>query len=370
MVMGHWVASFHDAFSGQLFESEASDMTVRVIVPNNLNGTKIRLCLSNEYSGAALQIGEVWVAVCNAHGEGLGQSRRLTVKGKTAVVLQAGEVAYTDETDYVLTAGEYVAMTMYFPKGTVIRSGSLLYSYLPSTRSGNHCQEEWKHAPAELSIIALKRLDVYTDGKPCVISAFGDSITAGCSWYTPLRQRLYREYPTRVAMGNTGICGNRLLSDSPVMYQNWFGNAGVSRFGQDVLSVPGISHCIFALGTNDIGYLGTNLDDQNQPLKPQMVVRALELLVSRAREKGVRCIYMPVFPRRDADFIEEKERMRRMVNEEVKRQGFFDEIMEMDSVLSDSKSGNIKAEYVQEDGLHLNEEGGLAVERKICSSLI
>ncbi len=134
--------------------------------------------------------------------------------------------------------------------------------------------------------------------------------------------------------------------------------------------MPGISYCIFALGTNDIGYLGTNLDDQNQPLKPQMVVRALELLVSRAREKGVRCIYMPVFPRRDADFTEEKERMRRMVNEEVKRQGFFDEIMEMDSVLSDPKSGNIKVEYVQEDGLHLNEEGGLAVERKICSSLI
>ena len=40
------------------------------------------------------------------------------------------------------------------------------------------------------------------------------------------------------------------------------------------------------------------------------------------------------------------------------------------AVLSDPKSGNIKVEYVQEDGLHLNEEGGLAVERKICSSLI
>ncbi len=149
------------------------------------------------------------------------------------------------------------------------------------------------------------------------------------------------------------------------MYENYFGDAGIYRFEQDVLCVPGISHCIFALGTNDIGYLGTELDDKKQGLRFRTFVWELEELVARARQKGIYCIYMPIFPRMDVDFTEEKEWMRRMVNEEVKRQKFFDEVMEMDSVLLNLETGTMKARFVQEDGLHLNEKGGEAVAQNM-----
>lgn len=47
-----------------------------------------------------------------------------------------------------------------------------------------------------------------------------------------------------------------LIHDCMKSPHNAFGVSGIRRFSYDVLDIPGITHVIFALGTNDLGHPG------------------------------------------------------------------------------------------------------------------
>lgn len=58
-------------------------------------------------------------------------------------------------------------------------------------------------------------------------------------------------------MCNLGIGGNRLLYGATPASRGMYGHAGIERYRYDLLPIEGLTHAVFALGTNDLGHPGT-----------------------------------------------------------------------------------------------------------------
>src|SRR5206468_5570485 len=85
-----------------------------------------------------------------------------------------------------------------------------------------------------------------------LVVAFGDSVTDGDgstvdadhNWPSDLIRRLGKTpRGSKIAVVNTGIAGNRLLSDGSGV-SNTFGVSALARFDRDALALPGVTHIV------------------------------------------------------------------------------------------------------------------------------
>ena len=116
---------------------------------------------------------------------------------------------------------------------------------------------------------------------------FGDSITDGARstpntnnrWPDHLAKRLLAgPGNTKLAVLNTGIGGNRLLSDSIAN----FGINALARFDRDVLAQPGAMYVVVLEGINDIGNARAN------PLpSARDLIAAQQQIIERAHAHGL-----------------------------------------------------------------------------------
>lgn len=369
-----WKSSFHVSHSDLGFLYETKGRTCRFVIRNNLSGNRIRILFANEASKTPVRIEGAVFEKTDAYGKISECMTPLTFSGSGAVTLKQGESCYCDEASLSVSPGEYLALRIFSPGKCV--SGNVVGHYARRSVSGDHCTKPvfpedcsipflFKLAKLsyEAPIPLFKSLEVDTQEPVCVISAFGDSITAGAAWTEPLAQRLYQQFPGQIACGNTGIAGNRLLQDPPKGWDS-FGAAGVHRFQKDVLSVAGISHVIFALGTNDIGYPG-NIEKKAPMPTVDDFLQAYSTLVQMCKERGIRTIFLPVFPRADAFQSQALEALRQELNERLSKSGLFDYCIAVEDALRDPKGVGCRDEYVLADKFHLNAAGGEIVAQQI-----
>lgn len=193
-----------------------------------------------------------------------------------------------------------------------------------------------------------------------VIAAFGDSLTKG-DGSTPGTSSAYVDVLARrlgVTVRNRGISGNRLLRDG-------YGPAGLSRFGEDVLADPDVTHVIVELGVNDIGLAGV----EGTPLpSAEAVIDGLGTLTERATAVGLIVIGATLTPNRgtryEGFFSEEAEGIRKAVNGWIRTASPFAGILDIDRVLRDpdpERDGRIAPEFDYGDGLHPNNAGHRAI---------
>lgn len=97
-------------------------------------------------------------------------------------------------------------------------------------------------------------MDVLAPASAAVIVTFGDSITDGSrstpdanhNWPSFLAQRLLANPATaNLAVANSGIAGNRVLTDAQ-------GVNALARFDRDVLALAGMKWVTLLEGINDI----------------------------------------------------------------------------------------------------------------------
>lgn len=370
-----WISSFHISHCDLGFLYGVKGRTCRFVVRNNLKGDKVRILFANENCKKPVRIGGAVLEKTNESGISCEWKLPLTFSGKKEAVLKQGDTCFCDDISVAVAPGEYLALRVFFPGKSV--SGSVIGHYATRSIPGNHCGENsfptdttvpllyrMTKLPYEAPIQLFKSLEVDTNEKVCVISTFGDSITAGATWSDPLMKQLYAAYPGRVACGNTGLAGNRLLKDSPNAIGNLFGAAGIHRFENDVLSVAGISHVIFALGTNDIGYPG-NIEKKAPMPTVEDFLQAYGALIKRCKERDIRTIYMPIFPRGDGYQSPALEALRQELNDILPKSGLFDYCIDVEDVLRNPDGVGCRTEYVNDDKLHLNAAGGEAVARMI-----
>jgi lysophospholipase L1-like esterase len=352
------------------------DQTERAIVRSSIGGRALRVRLSNRYGDRPVTLAHVTVAE-RAAGASIvpGTCRGLTFAGERSVTLPAGAGAASDPVPFPLRPQRDLAISLAVRGGAGPATGhavAFATSYLSDGGSGDHAADGSGDAfgTAIGSWLFVEGVDVLGDSSSVV--ALGDSITDGADstfdanrrWPDVLARRLLA-LPEHRRMGvlNAGICGNRLLVDSPD-----FGVRALDRLDHDVLDQPGVGAVIVLLGINDIGHVPHQLD-------PDRIIDAHRQIVDRSHARGVTVIGGTLMPFKGTtipDFYTvEGEATRQAVNRWIRTGGVFDGVIDFDRATHDpSDPLTLRQAFDSGDHLHPNDRGLEAMANAIDLALL
>lgn len=401
--IGTWAAAPQRTIKGQV--ETYRNQTLRLIVHTSAGGRTVRVKISNIFGDQPLVIGSAHVAR-RATGADIdaASDRVLTFGKRPSTTIPAGSLAVSDPVELDVPALSDIAISFFLPgqaQATTLHILAKQTNYV-STETGDST------ATAKFSVLKtisywpfLAGVDVMASARGATIVAFGSSLTDGdgstkdTNRRLPdvLAERLHKNGETEVGVLNEGIIGNRLLSDSgsprqsddqpplgPVFEQlgQALGDAGVKRFGRDVLSQAGVKYVILALGVNDILFPGTLV-----PMTPDVTSKDLiagnRKLIALAHKHGLRAIgtTIPPFERalfRDPPFNNfyspAKEKIRQEVNAWIRSTREFDGIIDFEAAVRDpDRPTQLLPAYDSGDHLHVNNEGNVAQANAIPLAL-
>lgn len=358
--------------------------TVRVFVPNNLDGTGIIVKFSNYESSRPVWVKSATIGVTDAKGNLLKDTiRLLTVNGDTSFALVPQRDAFSDEVPMEVKAGQTLAVSLYYPLSDKVTSGNFVGVFAQRSVKGDFTTEPDMRAAQLLRNLSRSVLPwdltspittlsevivVQPDDAPAprVVAAFGDSIMQQGAWVTPFTARLYERYRGAISVCNLGIGGNRLLHHAPDSTRGLYGHAGIDRYHHTLMTIEGLTHVIFALGTNDIGLPGGGAPE-SELITLSQYSAGVTALVQDLRKRGVKIFAGKLLPREiNAVYTKEREALRLSINDWLESCGLFDAVLDLGAPIADLSDGiGMQKEYALPDGLHPNLAGG----KKIAESI-
>lgn len=354
-----------------------SGQTVRQIIRTSIGGTSVRIRLSNLFGTDAVTIGPVHIAA-RASGSAINPltDHVVTFGGKPIVTIAKGADALSDPMAFPVAALDELAVSMYLPE----RSG-------PSTVHGDGNQSAFitssgdatgatifPTAETASSRFYLTDLEVVASAKAHVIVTFGDSITDGAGstrdqnarWPDALAARLQAD-PTlaSIAVVNSGISGNRLLSDAA---KPFVGPSALSRFDRDALSKLGVRWIVLMQGINDI--MATQmLATPEADASVDQIIDGLRTLIARAHDRGIKVYGATLTPFAGVKppfYSAAGEAKRQAVNAWIRSAGAFDAVIDFEQVVRDpARPDRILPAIDSGDHLHPSDAGYEAMARSI-----
>lgn len=356
------------------------DRTQRVSFDNNLNGGRVRLRFSNRYAKIPLRLDRVTV------GEADGSAAAVTLGGDRVITLEPGQEIFSDEIDFAVRAGERLTVNIYIGEEQNIESicglwakTNALVSFGTGDRTGG---EDFEEAELDNILPVLKddvlpdkmmyffgfdALQVYTDDGVKVVAAFGDSITHMSYVTNALGKRLYRAFPGRVTLINSGIGGNRLMHDGVYAEEtpcpaSAFGAAGVKRFERDVFGIDKVDSVLSLIGINDIMH-PLVLEKRTETIPAQEITDGYRRIAEIAHAHGAEIYAGTIMPEGYDEYPEGwlpvMEEVRLFVNDWIRGENEFDGYFDYDKALRDpERAGYMLPDVHLGDGLHPNGKGG------------
>lgn len=375
------VAAFavaHTDISAQPFNN--AQRTVRVLVPNNLPGTGLWLHFCSDYAEKPVWVEDATVAIADEKGRLMpGTVRPVKVHGDTSFALCPHRAAVSDFVRLPVQPGQTIAVSLYYPGDDKVTSGNFVSTFAQRSVKGNFTHAAalpkarlWSDLattvlPWDLSsaVTTLRAVCVQQPAAwpaPRVVAAFGDSIMQQGAWVTPFTLRLYERFPGEVSVCNLGIGGNRLLHDSPAAVRGFYGRAGIERYRRDLLQIDGLTHVLFALGTNDIGLPGKDGAPETDLITPEQYARAVTQIASELRARGVKVFAGKMLPRElNHVYTPEREALRAELNRWLESCPLFDAVLDLGAPIADESGVGMKKEFALPDGLHPNRAGGKCI---------
>jgi lysophospholipase L1-like esterase len=358
--------------SGRFAPPSFSNQTVRMAVRTSIGGRRIRVRLANAFGASPAEIGSAHVARRSA-GPAIvaGSDHALSFGGKAGCTIQPGQVVLSDPIDLPVAPLTELAVSLYFPRDT--GPATLHYNSLHTTYIGKAGdatgQAAFEAASTTDHYYYLAAIEVAVPDDAALVVALGDSITDGAgstseanaSWPSRLAERLQRSRRhSRVAVGNAGISGNRLLRDGS-------GASGLARFDRDVLGQSGVRWLVLLEGINDIGMARSPADTPGR----DDLVSAYRQIVERAHAAGIRVVGCTLAPFEGAFYYgEAKETVRSAVNEWIRTSGAFDGVADVDAALRDPVSPRrLRPVFDTGDHLHPNDAGYAAIADAVLRTL-
>src|SRR6187551_3635368 len=256
-----WVASWSAAphaplgTEGPFAAASYDNVTISQILRVSEGGKKLRVKLSNRYGPAPLEIGAARIVQIDASGEEIaGTSRTLTFGGEPGAVIPRGAPFVSDPVAVDLPDLARMKVEIYLPRPTGPCTCHLTGTdELAVSPPGNFVGRPFEPVDRKQFRAFLAGIEVDSPAALGTIVAYGDSITDGVGatpganrrWPDILANRL-QEAGQEWAVANQAISGNRVLSPG-------MGESALSRFDEDVLSLPGVKYVVVFEGVNDIG---------------------------------------------------------------------------------------------------------------------
>jgi lysophospholipase L1-like esterase len=352
------------------------NQTIVQVVRLSAGGRRLRLRLSNEYGTQALSVGAVRVALLDAQGViAPGSDRPVTFGGANPATIPPGAPLLSDPVALPTTALARLRVALFLPSDTHGCTCHMTGAERVQVSPGDWTERPLpapaaNAAPAPEYRAFLSGVEVETAAGPApVIVAFGDSITDGFRstagadrrWPDRLAERLVAASKGRpVAVVNTGISGNRVISDGVIPI---FGQSALSRFDRDVLSIPGATHVIVLEGVNDLGGRPTPA--------AEALIAGYRQLIARAHAHGLKIIGATILPYGGAAyFTAAGEAERAKINAWIRTGHEFDGVVDLDAAVRDpARPERMKAELQSGDWLHPNDAGYRAMGEAVDLSL-
>ncbi|PNE42476.1 MULTISPECIES: SGNH/GDSL hydrolase family protein [Streptomyces] len=366
-VSGQWVGTWSAAVAAAEpgTQDGYAQMSIRNVVHTSVGGSSARIRLSNLYGTRPLPFSHASLALSAGSGSPMataGSMRRLTFDGKPSVTIPVGGEITSDPVRLAVPGNADLLVTMYSPAP----SGPATYhpyarqtSYLAR---GDHTEDAAGTAYTEQSPYwrYLTGVDVLSTRARGAVVAVGDSITDGITstpganhrWTDFLAARL-RDEPgaPRYGVLNTGISGNRLLTDSNRLSPT-NGPSLLSRLDRDVLSRTGVRAVVVEIGINDLFKTPRQLD-------PEKVVAGMREVVQRAHAHGLRVTGSTLTPfGGHRGYSHQLNAVRERVNHLIRSGGVYDEVVDFDRALRDPAHPlRLLPAYDSGDHLHPSDAG-------------
>jgi lysophospholipase L1-like esterase len=145
------------------------------------------------------------------------------------------------------------------------------------------------------------------------------------------------------------------------------GDAALTRFDDDVLSLPNVKYMIVFEGVNDLGIQygaarngGPPIPGlANTPIDADMMIAGYKQLIARAHLHGIKVIGSPIGPYKGASYWSpEGEKAREKINDWIVHGGAFDGVIRLDTAFADpADPQKMREGYHFGDHLHGNDAG-------------
>jgi lysophospholipase L1-like esterase len=383
-----WSSSPHPRFDPDFIlqnppPKSLTDRTIRQVARVGMGGSQVRVVISNEYGELPVDIGAAAVATAAPEGKIVeGSSHALTFAGAPEVRVPAGARVISDPVSRTVAVFESLAVSLYLPNDSRMDTyhwDGVQTAYISGP--GNFVSEPSFDVEATNTtrmLLSGIMVDAPADVKTVVL--FGDSITDGnCSTVDAnrrypdfLAERLQGEGHGNVAVVNAGISGARLFKDG-------MGKSALARLDREVFAEPGVTTMVMMLGINDIGWSAMGLDPWNPVPTAEQIIGMYQMIIDRAHMQGIRILGATLTPFADsfkggilADYYgEDKNAVRKAVNEWIRTSGEFDGLVDFDAAMRDpAKPDHMQAGYACEDNLHPNDDGYKAMADAIDLNLL
>ncbi len=380
---GTWIASPQATWGADFVlpnnaPDRVRDQTIRQVARLSVGGERVRIALSNAYGHEPVTIGAARIARSLGGSRiDAGSDRALTFGGRSSVTLLPGAPVLSDPVDLRAPALAEVAVSLYLPQDTALRSfhwEGLRDAYL--VQGDRSAQTALDGAATIPSRPYLSAIYVESARRARSVVAFGDSITDGAA-STPNRNRRWpdalaeRLAPRGIAVLNAGISGAQVLNDG-------MGVNALARFERDVLAQRPDS-VVVLMGINDIGWPGSTFEPTREAMSAHRLIDGYRQLIARSRQAGVRIVGATLTPFEDAlpdapvkqYFNPDKERVRQQVNAWIRGSGEFDAVADFDALLRDpAHPARMRAAFDSGDRLHPGDAGYRAMADSLDEALL
>ena len=373
-----WTASPHAPLGteGPFAAASYDDVTISQILRVSEGGTQLRVRFSNRYGPHPLNIGAARIVQIDAAGNEVdGTSRALTFGGEAGAVIPRGAPFVSDAVAVDLPDLARMKVEIYLPEDTGACTCHLTGTdELAVSPPGNHVGQAWEPVSRAQYRAFLSAIEVDSPDALGTIVAYGDSITDGVGstpganrrWPDVLADRL-QAAGKEWAVANAAISGNRILSPG-------MGESALSRFDEDVLSLPNVKYMIVFEGVNDIGNrfgpqrAGGPFPGFDQPeITVEQMIAGYKQLIARAHAKGIKVIGSPIGPYKGAGYwTEAGEAARQAINDWIVGGGAVDAVVRLDTAFADpADPAQMREGYHMGDHLHGSDAGLKAVGESI-----
>ncbi|MBJ9420428.1 SGNH/GDSL hydrolase family protein [Acinetobacter oleivorans] len=345
---------------------QISNQTIKQISQISLGGEAVRLVFTNQYGDQPLSIDKTTVGIFKGQSLKAKSVYPVYFSGKLKAQILPGKQLISDPIQLPVPDHAQLMVNSFIQKPTTFKTFHWDAKQTSWIIAGNQTANLNTPSSAQTTTarLLLSAIEVKPKHKTHVVAVIGDSITDGATatldantrWTDFLAKRLS---PHQIAVINSGISGNRLLTDG-------MGDSALKRLNSEVFQYSGVKTLIVLIGINDISWPGTAFAPKQQIPSFEALTEGYKRVVKDAHEQGIQVIGATLLPFSgalpntplDNYYQPNKDELRQRINHWMRTSKTFDGVLDLEQGLKDSKhSDRLNPIYDSGDHLHPNDRG-------------